>query len=262
MVIVHPEYALLILEINSLRDDIASLLVEKDMLTEFVCKDIEIDYMLKIGALEYKLVVAQNNYQKNLKKLKIIEEKLAKNLKINMDSIDKKIKSEFKDKTKAEEHLSKEIDYAVEMTSYDFFDYDFIEEMSVEYFKCQKLYNPIFDIEDSEEKNKTFKKIEKYYKKQDLKKLQKLAKNYDDDEVFQDEISNLKNLKDRYEKILRELKRQIRKIKNSFPYNQKTILQDENLCRRKKDSLNKEIIELNGKIKNIENKINGKLKKI
>ena len=52
MVIVHPEYAKLILEVNDLQEQIANLIVERDMLSCYVCRDIEIDYLLKIGTYQ------------------------------------------------------------------------------------------------------------------------------------------------------------------------------------------------------------------
>lgn len=261
MVIVHPEYAELILEINGLREDIANLIVEKDMLTTYLCKDIEITYLLKIGAIEYKLIVARTDYEKNLRKLEIIKEKINKKQKINLDTIEKKIKTEFKSKDKMAEEMSEDIDFAIELTSLELIDYDFIEELSMEYFKIQTLYNPIFDLEISNEKEKNYKKIEKNYKKGNIKKLHKLAEDYDENEIFQDEISNLKKYGEKYAEIKFNLTKQIRKIKNSFPYNQKIILDDDNLCRRKKDCLNKEIIEINMKNKAVENKIETLLKK-
>lgn len=262
MVVVHPEYAILILEINDLKEEIADLMVERDMLKCYVCKDIQIDYMLKIGALEYKLVVAENNYEKNLRKWEIIKEKLNKNLTVNLEAIDRKVNAEFKKQTKIEQNMSEDIDFAIEMSSLELFDYDMLEEMNLDYFKLQKLYNPIFDLEFSDEKAKMYSKIERYYKKGNYKKLHKLAENYDADDIFQDEISNLKILKDRFMEIVKEKNKEIRKIKNSFPYNQKIILEDENLYRRKKDSMNKEIAEINIETKKIEKKINNKLKKL
>lgn len=262
MVVVHPEYALLILEINELKDEIANLIVEKDVLMCYVCKDVEIDYMLKIGALEYKRVVAENNFEKAVRKLEIIEEKIAKSSAINMESIERKIKTEFKRQDKIESNMSEDIDFAIEMSALELFDYDMLEEMNLDYFKLQKLYNPIFELKPSDEKKKMYQKIERYYQKGNYKKLHKLAEKYDADDIFQDEISNLKKLRQKYTEILRSIRREIRKLKNSFPYNQKIILEDENLCRRKKDNLNKEIIEINLETKKIEKKINRKLKKI
>lgn len=262
MIVIHPEYALLILEINELREEIADLIVEKDELINYVCKDIKIDYILKIGALEYKLTVAENIYLKNLRRLELIEEKLMKNLKVNLEAIEKKIKAEFKEKDKIENEMSADIDFAIYMTELELFDYDMIDEMNVDYFKLQTLYNPIFDLEESEEKIKMYKKIEKYYQKGDYKKLHKLAKDYNEDDIFQDEISNLKKLREKYINILEQLGKEVRKIKNTFPYNQRVILQDENLCRRKKDGINRDIIMINTENKKIEKKINNKLKKI
>ena len=54
----------------------------------------------------------------------------------------------------------------------------------------------------------------------------------------------------------------MRKINNTFPFNQKVILEDENLYRRKKDSINKEIAEINVENKKIQKKIKNKLKNI
>jgi hypothetical protein len=56
MVVVHPEYAMLILEIHNLREQIADLIVDRDKLMYYDCKTIEMEYMLKIGAIEYKLI--------------------------------------------------------------------------------------------------------------------------------------------------------------------------------------------------------------
>lgn len=262
MVLVHPEYAYLILDLNDLKEEIADLMVERDLLLAYVCDEIRMDYMLKIGALEYKLLTAGNEYKKNLRRLELIEEKIEKNQKINMASINRKINSEFKEKTTFEQKMSKYIDLAIESTMEDTNNYDRIEEMNADYFKLQKLYNPLFDLEYSEEKEKFFKKIEKYYEKCNYKKLHKLAENCGDEEIFQDEIANLKILRERYTRILSECQKQVRKIKNTFPYNQKVILEDENLYRRKKDSLNKEIMEVNLENKKLEKKIHNKLKKL
>lgn len=261
MVIVHPEYAMLILEVNDLKDQIANLIVERDMLNYYVCRDMEVKYMLKIGALEYKLIVAGNNYEKAVRKLEIIGERMAKKMPLNMTTIERKIKSEFKDKNEFEASMSEDIDFAIEMTSMDYFDDDILDEMNVAYLKLQKLYNPVFELSESDEKEKMYKKIESYYKKGNCKKLCKLAEKYDERDIVQDEIAILKRLGKKYIDILHKVQREVRKIKNSFPYNQKLILEDENLCRRKKDSLNREIADVNLEIRKIEKKIENKLKK-
>lgn len=262
MVIVHPEYAYLLLEVNDLKEHIAQLMVDRDMLINYIGEELQIDYMLKIGSLEYKLYIAGNDYVKNVRKLELINEKIEKKLKINLPSIERKINKEFKEKIDFEAKLSEKLDLAIEMASTEFLDYDMLEEMNLDYFKLQKMYNPIFDLEVSEEKEKFFKKIKKYYEKSNFKKIHKLAEVYDENYIYEDEIENLKILRNRYEDIVNELEKEMRKINNTFPFNQKVILEDENLYRRKKDSINKEIAEINVENKKIQKKIKNKLKNI
>ena len=72
----------------------------------------------------------------------------------------------------------------------------------------------------------------------------------------------MKALKEKYNEVLKNIRKEIVKIKNSFPYNQKIILEDENLYRRKKDSLNRDIAEVHVQNKKLEKKIENKLKKL
>ncbi len=71
MVVVHPEYAYLILDLNDLKEEIADLIVERDLLLNYVCIEIQMDYMLKIGALEYKLLICRKSVSKKFEKIRI-----------------------------------------------------------------------------------------------------------------------------------------------------------------------------------------------
>ena len=53
-----------------------------------------------------------------------------------------------------------------------------------------------------------------------------------------DDIENLEKIRKRYNDIIKENARIITKIKNTFPYNQKNLLDNENLTRRKKNEIN------------------------
>ena len=54
-IIINPEYLKLIEEVKQLKEDIASLYEERDELIYHICRNIETEYMSKIGVLEYKL---------------------------------------------------------------------------------------------------------------------------------------------------------------------------------------------------------------
>ena len=51
-IIISPEYLKLIEEIKKLKEDIASLYEERDELIYHICKNIESEYISKVGILE------------------------------------------------------------------------------------------------------------------------------------------------------------------------------------------------------------------
>ena len=65
----------------------------------------------------------------------------------------------------------------------------------------------------------------------------------------------LEKLKIRYDILIKENQKVITKIKTSFPYNQKGMLEDESLYRRKKDSLNEKIFSVTDENENIKKQI-------
>ena len=53
-VIYFPEFEQLKIEVEKLRTELSMLVQERDELLYVECKNIEMMYMLKLGALEYK----------------------------------------------------------------------------------------------------------------------------------------------------------------------------------------------------------------
>ena len=128
---------------------------------------------------------------------------------------------------------------------------DEIDELNELYFKLQMSLNPALKLKSKIQDDELFSSVEKLYKKGNIKKLRKIAEEYVEEPVV-DELDNLEKLRNRYEILIKENQKVITKIKTSFPYNQKIMLEDENLYRRKKDSLNERIFtitEENEKIK-------------
>jgi hypothetical protein len=76
-----------------------------------------------------------------------------------------------------------------------------------------------------------------------------------DDMIDQADIEVLKKEIIYYKKLLKECIHMIHIIKNSFPYDQKVLLLDDDMIRRKKESLNNENIELELELKKYEKKL-------
>ena len=125
-----------------------------------------------------------------------------------------------------------------------------LDELNEIYTKLQVTLNPALKLKSKIQDIELFTTIEKLYKKGNIKKLRKIAEEYEAEPVV-DEIDNLEKLKSRYDILIKENQKVITKIKTTFPYNQKVMLEDENLYRRKKDSLNEKIFSVTEENENI-----------
>ena len=130
--------------------------------------------------------------------------------------------------------MLEDIDIAIDLSMSDILDNEQIHKINEIYLKLQSRCNPIFNTEYDDN---NFKKIEKLYKLGNIKKLESMLKDTKENPVI-DEIENLEKFKKRYEEIIRENNAIITKIKNNFPYNQKNLLENESLCRRKENDIN------------------------
>ena len=76
-----------------------------------------------------------------------------------------------------------------------------------------------------------------------------------DEIIDQDDIEIMKKEIGQNKQLLNECIHMINIIKNSFPYNQKQLLQNDDMIRRKKDVINEEIIQLESELKSMEKKL-------
>ena len=62
VMIVLPEFEELKKEVEKLRTELSMLVLERDELRFVICQNIEMEYMLRLGGLEYKAFEAQCTY--------------------------------------------------------------------------------------------------------------------------------------------------------------------------------------------------------
>lgn len=254
MVVVSPEFAKLVAVTNESKEKLCKLIVERESLVFHVCKNLKVDYMLKVASLEYNLMKIQNEVLKNKRLVELYNQNIDE-LKINReeveDKINKKVALEFLEFNRIEKKQLEDIDIAIDLSMTNLLEKEEIDELNGYYLKLQRVLNPALKLKSKIQDDELFDSVEKLYKKGNIKKLKKIAEEYVEEPVV-DELDNLEKLKSRYDILIRENQKVITKIKTSFPYNQKIMLEDENLYRRKKDSLNEKIFSIteeNEKIK-------------
>ena len=74
-VIVFPDFEKLKSEVEKMRTELSMLLLERDELQFVICKNIETEYMLKLGSIEYKAYEAQCATLRLKRKIELIQAK-------------------------------------------------------------------------------------------------------------------------------------------------------------------------------------------
>ena len=94
-VIVFPDFEKLKSEVEKKRTELSMLLLERDELQFVICKNIETEYMLKLGSIEYKAYEAQCAALRLKRKIDLIQAKKNRQEKIIISAIEETLDEEF-----------------------------------------------------------------------------------------------------------------------------------------------------------------------
>lgn len=252
MYIVNPEYLLYLCKLNDIKDSIARKVVEKEYLINYECKSLKVDFLLNIGTLEYKRYSLKNRINKTKRKIELLKD--IEYYEIN--EINSMIEDEFENQNMIEKEMFDDINIAVEYSMKDEISPKKIDELNKNFSIIVRAYDPLLHKNSSSKKTALFETAKNAYANGN----NRLLKNYVDlidneDMIDQADIEVLKEEILYYKKLLKECIHMIHIIKNSFPYDQKVLLLDDDMIRRKKESLNNENIELELELKKYEKKL-------
>ena len=79
MVFLNPDYVIALYQVNTIKDRLTDKFVEKEYLKIFVVDEIKNEYMLRVGSLEYKKMLLENNIKKAKRKLELQVDNIEKN---------------------------------------------------------------------------------------------------------------------------------------------------------------------------------------
>ena len=106
-VIVFPDFEKLKSEVEKMRTELSMLLLERDELQFVICKNIETEYMLKLGSIEYKAYEAQCAALRLKRKIELIQAKKNRQEKVIISAIEETLDNEFAEYQK---QLNEQID--------------------------------------------------------------------------------------------------------------------------------------------------------
>lgn len=249
MIFVNPEYVILLHQVNQKKDELTDKIVEKDRLLAFVCRELKMNYMLKIGSLEYKKMLIENDIKKTERKIEIV-----KKLKIVTEKtevrVEEKIRKEFSEETKREQELFADINQAIEYSLKDPITDDELNDVEASFAVLVRSWNPYINMDLTEQRRIMYGQAEKAYEEGNIDLLERYINLVEEDEIVeQGEIGEMLFKYERYKRLIRDVNNVITEIKSKFPYTEKEMLESENLTRRRKNEINQETMLLQEELK-------------
>lgn len=257
-IILFPDFQKLKDDVEKLRTELSMLMLERDELRFAICKNIEMEYMLKLGSLEYKAYETQCAAMRLKRKVELIQAKKNRQEKVNLNKINEILDEEFFEyQQKLNEQINKMND-AIKHSKLECLSEKDNKELKKLYRKIVKMLHPDINPEVSPAQVTMLDNAMNAYKNGDLATLRiigEMVGEHQLPEKQQDVFTQLKEEKERLGKMLGSIKESIDKIKSEYPYCVKDILEDEQKVERKKAELEeilkqyKELVEIyNAKI--------------
>ena len=240
-IIIHPEY-------ENLKNKLSKLIFRYNNLKYHVCPNIERNYVRNFGLLEYELYKQDVELSKIKRKLKLIQIKINNNEKIDIDWINQQLEKEFsiyeQNIAKQMEELDKLLNSNPEYLSKE----DAIKLKAI-YKKCVFALHPDVNDNVSQDQLALFTQINEAFKNSDLNMLESLylsIPNY--------EMDNASDL-DRLDDLIKFWENKIKELKESYPYNKKGLLDDEDEAESYKEELKVLINQFKNEINSYQEKI-------
>jgi cell fate (sporulation/competence/biofilm development) regulator YlbF (YheA/YmcA/DUF963 family) len=254
-----PEYANLIIEVNKLKDKVAEKIAERDMLAFHVVPDIENAYMLKVGMLENDAFMANMKLLRINRKIELYKERKKLKFAINEDDIEEQLDVEFADIEEEYNEMQEGAIYDIDDDFTDKLTEELLKLLNIIYKNLIKKLSPLINFNNTRLDNQLYELLEKAYRELDLSmmsRLQVICEQVRTDSTLT--IGDMKTLlkaKEKYEALINENEEIILNIKCSDSFDKKRILEDENLIRRTKEEINKEIKQTEDEIKKAEKEL-------
>jgi type I restriction enzyme M protein len=226
----HPRIEALQKEIGSLRGELSKLMLERDELLYQECPNIELEYTMKFGALEYAVYELECAVLRMKRKAELIQAKKNRQETIDLEKIEKQLDAEFGDYLRRLEEKIAQMNAALERRNSPVLSKTEVFEMKRLYRKIVRMLHPDLNPGIGKAKIELFDNAVKAFKRGDLTALQLIYEMLSEPGMSEKELPDnfalLTEEKKRLLKFIQDEKKRIDEIKSSFPYECKILLQN------------------------------------
>ena len=236
-VIVFPDFEKLKNEVEKMRTELSMLLLERDELQFVICKNIETEYMLKLGSIEYRAYEAQCLSLRLKRKIELIQAKKNRQEKIIISAIEEVLDNEFVEYQRQLDEQITKMNAALKRSKAEILTDEENKELKKLYRKIVKALHPDINPDVSEAQVNLFDNAVQAYKNGDLNTLRiigEMVGNSPLPEQHKDALTQLNEEKDRLQHLLKAIRDSIEQIKSEYPYTMKEIIKDEEQTEQKK----------------------------
>ena len=247
-VIVFPDFEKLKSEVEKKRTELSMLLLERDELQFVICKNIETEYMLKLGSIEYKAYEAQCAALRLKRKIDLIQAKKNRQEKIIISAIEETLDEEFAEYQKQLDEQIDKVNAAIKRSKAEVLTDEENKELKKLYRKIAKALHPDINPDVSEAQVQLFDNAVSAYKSGDLGTLRIISEMVGNNplpEQHKDAMTQLVEERERLEGLLESIRESIENIKSEYPYTMKDILEDTKKTEQKKQELESVIEQYN-----------------
>ena len=167
-VIVFPNFEKLKSEVEKMRTELSMLLLERDELQFVICKNIETEYMLKLGSIEYKAYEAQCAALRLKRKIELIQAKKNRQEKVIISAIEETLDNEFAEYQKQLNEQIDKMNDALKRSKAEVLSDEDNKELKKLYRKIVKALHPDINPDVSEAQVQLFDNAVSAYKSGDL----------------------------------------------------------------------------------------------
>lgn len=239
-VIVFPDFEKLKNEVEKMRTELSMLLLERDELQFVICKNIETEYMLNLGSIEYRAYEAQCLSLRLKRKIELIQAKKNRQEKVIISAIEETLDTEFAEYQKRLDEQINKMNDALKRSKAEVLTDEENKELKKLYRKIVKALHPDINPDVSETQVNLFDNAVQAYKNGDLNTLRiicEMVGNSPLPEQHKDALTQLNEEKERLQNLLKAIRDSIEKIKSEYPYTMKEILEDKEKTEQKKQEL-------------------------
>lgn len=235
-----PEYEKLKQQVEHLRAELITLLLERDRLVLVECKKIESLYMLEVGQLEYEAYKLQSDVLRAQRKLEIIEDLKERKKEINQKSIDRQLNREFDMYQEQLDAQMETIEDALEWQERPPVSEEKHKQLNDVYLMILKTLHPDLNPGISESELAFFNNARAAYERADLDRLQVISRMVQEEDATDNNLDSMAVLvrdESRLVALVEDLKIEIEKIKTEYPYSMKNFVRDNEALAQKKEEL-------------------------